>query len=128
MEKGPSEALIFMPLQMGREMSPVGRPVPNELMILGRRRSRKVGNTGVDPPNRIRNIGAIDRDFISKEEVLIQILLHPSGKKDFFLHRPSTIPHLPDLRGGFGRISSKTKKRKGEQKKDQKGFHIYHHK
>ena len=76
-EKGGSEALILVPLRMGGQMSPMGGPVANQFIVLCRGRCREMGDPGIDPPDRIRNIGTIDRDFMADEEIFGDILLNP---------------------------------------------------
>jgi hypothetical protein len=80
---------------MGRKMSPHGGPVANEFMILCGGGCRKVGNSGIDPPDGIRDICTVNRNFIADEEVLFDIFLYPFTKLNLLLNCPVAVSHFP---------------------------------
>jgi hypothetical protein len=55
----------------------------------------------IDPPNGIRNIGAIDGDLVTDEEIFRNVPFDPLCKSNLLLKGPSTIPNTPDLLRGF---------------------------
>jgi hypothetical protein len=101
MEKSFPKPEIFVPLRMGWETSPFGRPVADQFIIFCGRSSRKMGNPCIDPPDGIRDIRAIDGNIIADEEIFRYILLNPLAILIFLLNCPSTVTHLPDLKGRF---------------------------
>jgi hypothetical protein len=74
-------------------------------------------NPCIDPADGIRDIGAIDRDIVADEEIFRDVRFNPLRIPALLLNRPSTIPHGPDLKGGFLHGLAE----RGSWKKDEKG-------
>ena len=101
--EGRPEPLVLVPLFMGGEAAPLGRPVADEEAFLGRSSRGQVGDPCVDPSDGIEDIGAVDGDLVADEEVFGDVLLHPPAVGPFLLLGPTPVPDLPDLLGGFRR-------------------------
>jgi hypothetical protein len=117
MEKSFPKTEIFVPLRMGGETSPFGRPVADQFIILCRRGSREMGDPCIDPSDGIRDICAIDGDMIADEEIFRNILLNPLPILIFLLNGPSPVTHLPDLKRRFSRRLAERRGRKEDEKK-----------
>jgi hypothetical protein len=83
----------------------------DESAVLGCRRCREMGNPGIDPTNRVRDICAVDRDFIADEKILRDIFFNPFAELMLLFNRPPPLTHFPDLKrrllwcftkGGYG--------------------------
>jgi len=95
----------------------------NELIVFSRRSRRELGNPCINPPNGIRDIGAVNRYFMLDKKIFRDIGLDPLGEIDFFLDTPPPLSNLPDLMGGLNvHFTQSGANRKEEQKENEK-FH-----
>jgi len=61
--RGPEALILCHSVWVGR--CPVRDQMAHESIILRSRCGRKMGDPGIDPPDRIRYIGTIDRDLVA---------------------------------------------------------------
>jgi hypothetical protein len=120
MEESFPETAILMPLGMGWQTSPLGCPVTDHFKIFCRGCSGEMRNPCIDPPDGIRGICAIDRDFVADEEIFRDILFDPFSISNLLLNAPPTIPNCPDLLRGFRCRLAERKVGKEDQKQDEK--------
>jgi len=97
-EKRGAKPEILVPLGMGRQMSPLDRPMADQFIILRCGGCWKVGNPCINPSYGIRDICTINRDLITDEEIFRNIRFDPFAIEIFFLHRPPSIAYTPELR------------------------------
>jgi hypothetical protein len=80
----------------------------------------------IDPPDGIRNIGAIDGDLVTDEEIFGNVPFDPLCKSNLLLKGPSTISHCPDLLRGFRyRLAERGNGEKEEKEEDEEGHALY---
>ena len=85
-----------------------------------------MGDPCIDPPDGIRNIGAIDRDLVADEEILGDILFDPFCKSTFLFKGPPTVSNRPDLLRGFrDRLAERGGRENEEKKQDEEGHDLY---
>jgi hypothetical protein len=126
MEEGFSKPSIFVPLGMGRQVSPPGCPVTDQFKIFRCGCSGEMRNPCIDPPDGIRNIGAIDGETVANEKILCNILFDPFSILNLLLNGPSTICNRPDLLGGFlHSLAERGRREEDEKEQDQKGHALY---
>jgi hypothetical protein len=99
-EQGSTETLVLVPLWVGWKMLPVRGPVADESAVRRGRCSRKMGDSGIDPSDRIDGIGTICGDPVTDEKIFRNRLLHPFFEPTLFFDCPPAIPDFPDwIRG-----------------------------
>jgi hypothetical protein len=102
-------------------MLPVCGPVADPFAIRCGSGSGKVGDPGIDPPNRIDGIRTIRGDPVANEEILCDRFFHPFFKPTLFFNRPSAIADFPDLiRGLIQRLAEAWRGDKKCQKENKK--------
>jgi hypothetical protein len=124
MKEGFPETAILMPLGMGRQTSPLGCPVTDHFKVFCRGCSREMRNPCIDPPDGIRNIGAIDRDLVTDEEIFGDILFDPFCESNLLLNAPSAISNRPDLLRGFRYRLAERGSGEEDEKEQNKKEHI----
>jgi hypothetical protein len=60
-----------------------------------------MGDSGINPSDRIDGIRTIRRDPVTSEEILRNRFIHPFFEAMLFFDRPPVIADLPDLIRGF---------------------------
>ena len=79
-------------------MAPLGRPVTDQFIVLGRGCGREMGDPGVDPADGVGYIGAIDWNPVTDEEIFGDILFDPFPELSLLLHAPPPVGDAPDLK------------------------------
>ena len=98
-KKGGPEPAIFPPIGIRGQMFPVCGPVADQLPILGRGRSRQMGDSGIDPANSVGDIGSVHGNFILNKETFRDVRFDPLTQLAFVFHGPLAAGDIPDLTG-----------------------------
>ena len=102
-------------------MFPIRRPVADQFPVFCGSGSRKMGDPGVNPSDRVDGICAIRWDFVGDKKILCNRFLHPFFKPTLLFDCPSAIAHFPDLISGFiRRLTEGWSGNKKNQRENQK--------
>src|SRR4030042_2297450 len=104
-------------------MLPVRGPVADQFTVLCHGSSREMGDPGIDPSDRIRDICTVDWNLITNEKIFRNIFINPSTELIFFFNGPPVIADFPDLIRGFIQPLAETWGRdKDNQKENKRGI------
>jgi hypothetical protein len=97
--------------------------VTDQFSVFGCGSCGQSGNPRINPPDGVRDIGAVNRDAIADEKIFGEVFFNPSGIILLLFNRPAPFSHFPGLQRGFHGRLAKGREWNDEQEKQDKNFH-----